>query len=123
MRLAIVIVVLAIVAAVAIAVVYPMTLQPKITMTDSSQYTSGCGLFGPYYYVFNWHFNLTNTGNADGFATVTYYVNNNAVGSNDYFVPQGTTVAKSQSVQGTTQSGWPCTTEYPNIAVTNVRKA
>lgn len=123
-RLAIAVVAIVVVVAVFFVAVYPMTLQPKITLTDSLYARSGCGFFGPYYFVFAWVFNLTNTGNANGFATVTFYVNGNAVGANQYYVPLGSTVNKAVSVNGPDHGGWPCPEgDSPSLAITAVAKA
>lgn len=119
----VVIIILAYVFAVYLPAAQQAATQPKITMTDAGYYTSGCGFFGPYYWIFTWTFNLTNTGNANGFATVTYYVNSNQVGMNVYYVPAGGTVSKAATVDGPDHGGYPCPTDSPDLAITSVSKA
>ena len=98
--------------------------QPRITITDAGYYESGCGFFGPYYRTFTWTFSLVNTGDADGFAVVTFTVNGEGVGQDTYHVPAGTSVEKTGSVRGPDHGGWPCPdTDNPNLSITQVTKA
>src|SRR2546425_10045883 len=82
--LIVVVVIAVVVVGIFFGVGLPMVQQsvaaPKITLTDSTYTSDGCGFFGPYYYVFTWTFKLVNTGNADGFATVMFLVNGIGVG-------------------------------------------
>jgi len=97
---------------------------PKITLTDAAYTQSGCGLFGPYYYTFRWTFTLVNTGNANGFASVMFYVNGDSAGKNQYFVPLGSQITRSSSVNGPDHGGWPCpSTDRSNLTITSVTKA
>jgi len=125
----IVVIVIAVVAiafflAVGLPLIQQSVAAPKITLTDATYTTFGCGLFGPYYYTFTWTFTLVNTGNADGFATVTFYVNGEAVAYNLYFVPAGAQITRIASVRGPDHGGWPCPdTDSPSLAITSVSKA
>src|SRR5713101_5564872 len=95
------IVVIVIVGAVIAVAVIPYFAQPKITLTDASHTTSGCN-FSSAQWTYTWTFMLVNTGNANGFATVEFYLNgqpNIGTYSNVvYLVPQGSQVAEQHSV-------------------------
>jgi len=118
-------VVVVVIEAVATLVWYPTTLQPKITMVDQQYSKSGCNdsTVGPYHWTYTWTFNLTNTGNANGFATVTYYEDSIWVTHGLYYVPAGYTFLKIESVDGLIHTGPPCAPNTPGIAITEVTKA
>ncbi len=124
-KLIIVGVIAIVIAAVALGIGIPATqrvlAQPRITLTDATYQEGGCGFFGPNYHTYAWGFNLVNTGDGDGFATVTFYVNNNPVGTATYFVPQHSQVTKSGSVNG--PAGGCSGADSPNLAITAVSKA
>lgn len=98
-----------------VVVIYP---QPNIVLTDALWSVSGCGFLGPSAYTFTWTFTLVNAGSADGFATVTAYLNGAAWGSVQYFVLHGTQVDKSFSIDSPD-----CSPYTPDIGISSVTKA
>ncbi len=90
--------------------------QPNITLTDKAQAISPCVFSSSQLFFFS--FNLTNTGEADGFATVAVMVDG-AIGSEDtFYVPRGTSVpgALSHTVND-------CNNHSVDARITGVRRA
>jgi hypothetical protein len=90
---------------------------PKIALTDAVYQTSGCFL-GLGHYSYAWTFTLMNSGTANGFATVTAYIDGVAQGEVQCFVPAGSQISKGFSVDASV-----CASHSPNIAITSVTKA
>ncbi len=115
---------IAIVAAIiiaAVAISLPFILQaiaqPNIAITDSGFGTSGCGLFGSSQTV-TYSFSLINTGDADGFVQIGFFIDNNLVGSNTYFVLQGASDPKTANVVV-----GDCAAHAPGLRILAVSKA
>ncbi len=91
--------------------------QPKITLTDKGQaWLGGCAFSS--YQLFLFSFNLTTTGEADGFVTVAVMVDG-AIGSEDtFYVPRGTSVpgALSHTVND-------CNDHSVDVRIVGVRRA
>lgn len=103
-------------------VVVPYLAQPKVTLTAATYSTSGCAGFGPDQWTYTWTFTLVNTGNANGFATVEFYLNGQPnVGTYStivYLVPQGSQVTEQTSVQSAD-----CGSYSPGATIISVDKA
>jgi hypothetical protein len=97
--------------------------QPKFTLTEAAYNSVGCAPFELDQRIFDWVYNLTNTGNANGFATVTFFVNNDSVGQSISYVPAGGWVWKSATVYGPNYGSYPCPADIPYLAITSVMKA
>ncbi len=70
--------------------------QPRITLTDSVTTSGPCGFLGLQSQPTGVAFNLTNRGDADGYAEVLFRLNGQEVTRNTYFVPAGTMIHKWQ---------------------------
>ncbi len=120
-RYVIIAVVAVIVVGLALGIGIPLAQQsvtvPKITLTDAPYSTSGC-LFGFGHYTYTWTFTLVNSGTANGFATVTAYIDGAATGAVQYFVPAGSQTSKGFSVDASD-----CASHSPDLAITSVTKA
>ena len=101
--------------------VIPYFEQPKITLTDACHTTTGCVFSAPQW-TYMWTFTLVNSGNANGFATVEFYLNGQPnIGTYStvvYLVPLGTQVAEQHSV-----STSDCGSYIPGVTITSVVKA
>lgn len=119
-RLAVIAVIL--VAAVVGAAYYLVAIapQPRIVLTDSTYTTTGCGAFGPNHFTYTWTFTLINTGDADGFGTVKFYVVQGVeVAENVYFIPQHSQITRGGSVNSPDCA----MTYYPYLNLVGVTKA
>jgi len=123
--LAVLIVVLLFFGALIVNTLYNLGLEPRITLSDATYQKSGCGLLGLYYYwTYNWTFNLTNSGNAKGLATLTFSVNGTAVSAASYLVPAGAVVNETTSVDGPNHPDHTCpSNESASLAIDVVTKA
>jgi hypothetical protein len=90
--------------------------QPNITLTDKAQAWLGCTFSSSQQLFFS--FNLINTGEADGFATVAVIVDGAIWSEDTFFVPRGTSVpgALSQTVND-------CNDHSVDARITGVRRA
>jgi len=106
-----------------VGVLVPLSQQPRVTLTEGTYTTSGCGAFGPSRWTFTFRFNLVNTGNANGFATVELYLNGQpnigTYATINFFVPEESQVTE----QGVSISSADCGTYSPGVAVVSVAKA
>lgn len=116
------IIVIAVVGGVIVFAVIPYFQQPKITLTNATHTTAGCGAFGPARWTYAWTFTLVNTGDANGFATVEFYLNGQPdIGTFTtitYLVPHGSQVTEQASVQTTD-----CGSYSPGATIFSVVKA
>lgn len=71
--------------------------QPNIAITDSGFGAPGCGLL-ELSQTITYSFSLVNTGEADGFVQIGFYIDNDLAASNTYLVPQGALVPKTADV-------------------------
>ncbi len=116
-KIAIVVVIVIAAVAISLPFILQAIAQPNIAITDSGFGTSGCGLFGSSQTV-TYSFSLVNTGDADGFVQIGFFIDNNLVASNTYLVPQGTSVPKTASV-----GVGDCVTHAPGLRILEVSKA
>jgi len=96
-------------------VVHP---QPNITMTNTLEHLSGCGVFGGSYYTYEWTFTLTNAGSASGFALVTIYLDGNVNGQAPFYVAHGSTADAEFS-----ENAPDCNAHTSGVAITGMYKA
>ena len=115
---------IAIVAAIVIAAVaisLPFILQavaqPNIATTDFGFVRAPCGFFGTTQ-TYTYSFSLVNTGDADGFVQVGFFLDNNLVAQDTYHVPQGTSVPKTANVLV-----GDCADHNPGLRILEVSKA
>ncbi len=115
---------IAIVAAIVIAAVaisLPFILQavaqPRFAITDTGFLTPGCGLFGSSQTV-TYLFSVVNTGDADGFVKIGFFIDNTLVAQDTYFVRQGMSDSKSGNVQVND-----CADHAPGLRILEVSKA
>jgi hypothetical protein len=108
--------------------VYP---QPRITMTGVYHWSMGCRGSQPNWWTFVFTFNLSNGGDADGFAVVRLYLNAPGVGvyrtltpgvgvdrDLTFFVARGSQISQQWPVYAAD-----CGTYNPGAAVISVVKA
>lgn len=114
-----------VVAAVAIALllILQAIAQPRFAITEPGFANTDCGLspevaepVPPQIYTYS--FTLSNTGDADGFVQVGFFLDENLVGSDTYFVSQGTSVPKTANVVVND-----CVSHTPDLRILEVSKA
>ena len=91
--------------------------QPRISITDSNFGSVGCGLFGTSQTVV-YSFTLINTGDADGFVQIGFFIDGNLATQNTFFVGQGLSIPKVENVQL-----GDCGTHTPGLRILGVSKA
>ncbi len=110
-----VVVVVAVLVSVAIAIPFILEAiaQPNIVMTETSvperRFCSDVRTFS---------FTLVNTGDADGFANIQFFLDGVEKANQDYFVPAGSTVEKSYDLDP-----GDCLTHDASLVLRNFRKA
>ncbi len=85
----------------AVAISLPFILQaiaqPNIAIIDANSGRSTCGLFGSSQTI-RYSFSLINTGDADGFVKVGFFVDSIEIGQSTFFVPVGNPIPKEFSI-------------------------
>lgn len=93
------------------------TAQPNVNVTNTSG-SSSCPFLGTPSMTFS--FTLVNSGNANAYATVGFYLNSQQVTSNNYFTAAGTSTPYTISV---TLSACPATGSTYSISILSVTPA
>lgn len=72
--------------------------QPRVTLIETSASFVGCGLFGSSQ-TYTFFFTLVNSGDAAAFANVQFHLSGVNSANENYFIPAGSSVAKSADVR------------------------
>ncbi len=105
----------------AVAISLPFILQaiaqPNIAIIDPNFSRTGCGWFGTTQ-TYTYSFSLINTGDADGFVKIGFFVDSIEAGQATYFVPAGDPIPKVAPI---TVGG--CDVRAPGMRILEVSKA
>ncbi len=96
-KIAIVAVIVIVALVIAVPFIQEALRQPTITLTDRTVFRTTCGLFGSSQ-TYRFVFTLVNSGDADGFANVQFFIDSTNRANNNYFIPAGSSVDKDATV-------------------------
>ncbi len=96
--------------------------QASISLVNATYLEEHCGFLGPDYNTFDWTFTLVNTGGADGYASVSFFVNSQHIVDNKYFVKAHSQAVEHMAVQGPEHPSG-CPPEVSTISLTSTQSA